>query len=116
MVLAQRGLWGTSLGLFSSNYMWYFILSWLPGYLVKERGFSMHDMEHVTTAGYLVNGFSAFIVGWAIDRYIARGGSANFGYKLIMFIAHVAFGALHARHGTRHRIRWPSPACSAFRS
>ncbi len=89
MVLAQRGLWGTSLGLFSSNYMWYFILSWLPGYLVKERGFSMHAMEQVATAGYLVNGLSAFIVGWAIDRYIVRGGSANFGYKLIMFAAHV---------------------------
>ncbi|HEY3852574.1 MAG TPA: MFS transporter [Steroidobacteraceae bacterium] len=90
MVLSQRGLWGTSLGLFSSNYMWYFILFWLPGYLVKERGFSMHAMEHVATAGYLVNGLSAFIVGWAIDRYVVRGGSANFAYKLIMFIAHAA--------------------------
>jgi MFS family permease len=89
MVLSQRGLWGTSLGLFSANYMWYFILSWLPGYLVKERGFSMHNMEHMATAGYLVNGLSAFILGWAVDRYIARGGSANFGYKLVMLIAHV---------------------------
>ena len=104
MVLSQRGLWGTSLGLFSSNYMWYFILFWLPGYLVKERGFSMHAMEHVATAGYLVNGLSAFIVGWAIDRYILRGGSANFAYKLIMFIAHVALRAQHARHGTGHGI------------
>lgn len=88
MVLSQRGLWGTSLGLFSSNYMWYFILGWLPNYLVTERGFSMQNMESVATAGYLVNGLSAFVVGWAIDRYIARGGSANFAYKLIMFIAH----------------------------
>lgn len=89
MVLSQRGLWGTSLGLFSSNYMWYFMLSWLPGYLVKERGFSMVDMANVATAGYLVNGLSAFLVGWAIDRHIARGGSTNFAYKLVMFIAHV---------------------------
>ena len=89
MVLSQRGLWGTSLGLFSSNYMWYFILSWLPGYLVKERGFSMVDMASVATAGYLVNGLSAFLVGWAVDRYIARGGSANFAYKLIMLISHI---------------------------
>lgn len=89
MVLSQRGLWGTSLGLFSSNYMWYFILSWLPGYLVKERGFSMLDMASVATAGYLVNGLSAFVVGWAIDRYVARGGSANFAYKLVMLAAHL---------------------------
>jgi MFS family permease len=88
MVLGQRGLWGTSLGLFSSNYMWYFILSWLPGFLVKERGFSMHEMEHVATLGYIVNGLSALIIGWGIDRYIARRGSANFGYKLVMVITH----------------------------
>jgi len=87
MVLKQRGLWGTSLGLFSSNYMWYFILSWLPGYLVKERGFSMHEMEHLGTAGYLINGLSALVIGWSIDRY-ARRGSANYAYKLVMVVAH----------------------------
>jgi sugar phosphate permease len=30
--------------------------------------------------------------GWAIDRYIARGGSANLGYKLVMGIS--ALGAV----------------------
>ena len=88
MVLEQKGLWGTSLGLFSSNYMWYFMLSWLPGFLVNERGFSMHEMEHVGTLGYIVNGLSALATGWAIDRHIRRGGSANFAYKLVMVVAH----------------------------
>ena len=88
MVLKQKGLWGTSLGLFSSNYMWYFMLSWLPGFLVNERGFSMHEMEHVGTLGYVVNGFSALATGWAIDRHIRRGGSASFAYKLVMVVAH----------------------------
>jgi MFS family permease len=88
MVLEQKGLWGTSLGLFSSNYMWYFMLSWLPGFLVAERGFSMHEMEHVGTLGYIVNGCSALATGWAIDRHIRRGGSANFAYKLVMVVAH----------------------------
>jgi MFS family permease len=88
VILRQRGLWGTTLGLFSSNYMWYFMLSWLPGYLVSERGFSMHEMESVGTLGYVVNGLSAFIIGTGIDRYIAARGSADFGYKLVMVIAH----------------------------
>jgi MFS family permease len=88
MVLSQRALWGTSLGLFSSNYLWYFMLSWLPSYLVKARGFSMHEMEHVGTLGYVVNGCSALVTGWAIDRYIRRRGSANFAYKLVMVVAH----------------------------
>jgi MFS family permease len=88
MVLRQKGLWGTSLGLFSSNYVWYFMLSWLPSYLVNERGFSMHEMEHVTTLGYVINGLSALAIGWGIDRYVAHRGSANFGYKLVMVVAH----------------------------
>jgi MFS family permease len=88
VIVRQKGLWGTTLGLFSSNYMWYFMLTWLPGYLVNERGFSMHEMESVGTLGYLVNGLSAFFIGWSIDRYIAARGSANFGYKLVMVIAH----------------------------
>jgi predicted MFS family arabinose efflux permease len=88
MVLKQKSLWGTTLGLFSSNYMWYFILGWLPTFLVKERGFSMHEMEHVGTLGYLVNGLSALATGWAIDRYIRTRGSANFAYKLVMVLAH----------------------------
>jgi MFS family permease len=33
LILKQRGLWGASLGLFSSNYNFYFILAWLPDYL-----------------------------------------------------------------------------------
>jgi MFS family permease len=88
MVLEQKSLWGTSLGLFSSNYMWYFMLSWLPGFLVNERGFSMHEMEHVGTLGYLVNGCAALATGWAIDRYIKTRGSANFAYKIVMVVAH----------------------------
>jgi MFS family permease len=88
MVLKQRGLWGTSLGLFSSNYLWYFMLFWLPTYLVTARGFSMHEMEHVATLGYLVNGLSALIIGWGIDGYVSRSGTANFGYKLVMVVAH----------------------------
>jgi MFS family permease len=88
MVLAQLGLWGTALGLFSSNYVFYFIINWLPDFLVKEHGFSMHEMERLGTAGYLVNGLSALLTGWAVDRYIARRGSANFAYKLVMVVAH----------------------------
>jgi MFS family permease len=90
MVLSQRGLWGTSLGLFSSNYLWYFMLGWLPSYLEEEHGFSMHEMERVGTAGYIVNGVTALLTGWLVDRYVRRGGSANFAWKLIMAFAHSA--------------------------
>jgi MFS family permease len=83
-VLRKKAFWGTTVGLFSCNYMSYFILSWLPGYLVEERGFSMHQMEHTATTGYLVSGLSALLCGWVVDRFVANGRSAILSYKMIL--------------------------------
>ncbi len=89
MILRQRSLWGTGLGHFSSNYTFYFMLSWLPAYLVRERGFSTVEMARLAGSAYLLNAVFAMAGGWAIDRYIARGGSANFGYKLVLGGTHI---------------------------
>jgi MFS family permease len=89
MILRTRSLWGSGLGHFSSNYTFYFMLSWLPYYLVKERGFSNLEMSQLASSAYLVNAVFAMGGGWAIDRFIARGGSVNFGYKLVMGGTHL---------------------------
>jgi MFS family permease len=89
MILKQPALWGTALGLFSQNYTFYFMLTWLPSYLQTERGFSIVDMAWVATSAYAVNAVSAFAAGWAVDRFLARGGSANVGYKSVMAVAHL---------------------------
>jgi MFS family permease len=87
-LLRQRSLWGTSLGLFSSNYTFYFMLTWLPFYLVRERGFSTGEMTGLTGSAYVVNALSALIAGWAID-HVARSGRANLAYKAVMVAAHL---------------------------
>ncbi len=89
VLLKTRALWGTALGLFSSNYTFYFMLNWLPYYLVRERGFSTAEMAQLAGAAYVVTAVSAFAGGWATDRYIARGGSTNFCYKAVMAAAHI---------------------------
>ena len=43
-ILLQRDAWGTFIGLFCGNYAWYFLLTWLPNYLVTERHFSRELM------------------------------------------------------------------------
>jgi len=88
MILRQPALWGAGLGHFSSNYTFYFMLSWLPFYLVRERGFSTSSMAELAGAAYLVTALCALGGGWLIDRYIERGGSANFAYKSVMAAAH----------------------------
>ena len=65
------------------------MLTWLPSYLQTERGFSIVDMAWVATSAYAVNAVSAFAAGWAVDRFLARGGSANVGYKSVMAVAHL---------------------------
>ncbi len=89
MILRRPALWGTSLGLFSSNYVFYFMLSWLPFYLVRERGFSTAEMAQLAGGAYLVNALSAVLTGVAIDRFIGRGGSADRAYKSVMAAAHL---------------------------
>ena len=89
-IFRQRGLWGSGLGHFSSNYVFYFMLSWLPFYLVRERGFSMTEMAQLAGGAYLVNALSAVCGGWAVDRFIARGGNADSAYKFVMGLAQLS--------------------------
>ena len=88
-MLKQPALWGTSLGLFSSNYTFYFMLNWLPYYVVRERGFSTAEMASLTGSAYVVNALTALLAGWAIDRIVARYQCANLIYKAVMVAAHV---------------------------
>ena len=88
-ILRQRSLWGTGLGLFSMNYGFYFILSWLPYYLVNERGFSTAHMARIASVAYLVTAASAFCAGWILDRFVGGAHSKSVAYKSIMAIASV---------------------------
>jgi MFS family permease len=89
-VLRRRELWGASLGHFASNYGYYFIVSWLPFYLVKSRGFSMGSMVAIASWAYLLNALSALAMGWLADRWIRAGRSATLVYKGIMAANHMA--------------------------
>jgi MFS family permease len=90
-ILKQPSLWGTVLGLFSSNYTFYFMLTWLPFYLVRERGFSTAEMAQLAGMAYVVNALSAICAGWVTDRLIVNGRSTNVVYKTVMVLTHAGF-------------------------
>jgi len=73
-ILKQRSAWGTFAGLFAYNYLSYFLLTWLPSFLVNERHFSMQKMGTIGGAAYLTLALSALVSGWFSDLWIARGG------------------------------------------
>jgi MFS family permease len=89
-ILRRRELWGASLGHFASNYGYYFIVSWLPFYLIRSRGFSMGSMVAIASWAYLLNALSALAMGWLADRWIRAGRSPTMVYKSIMAANHVA--------------------------
>lgn len=74
-ILAKRDAWGTFLGLFCVNYTWYFLLAWLPAYLVIERHFSTEMMAVLGSLPFWGIALSSLTGGWASDRWIARGGN-----------------------------------------
>ncbi|HYM78315.1 MAG TPA: MFS transporter [Candidatus Dormibacteraeota bacterium] len=91
-ILRQRSLWGTCLGQASVNYYLYFLVTWLPSYLVQGRHLSMNVMAR--DGGLL---FSMYAVGTTIsgklsDRWIQAGSSPTVVRKGTMAFGCTAFG------------------------
>jgi MFS family permease len=74
-ILQQRAFWGTSLGHFCGNYLLYFMVTWLPSFLVLERHLSMTSMAKVAGLYYLVDATSAVATGLVQDYWIRQGRS-----------------------------------------
>jgi MFS transporter, ACS family, D-galactonate transporter len=81
-ILKQRSAWGTFLGLFGVNYLWYFLITWLPYYLVRHRNFSLQTMSLVGGLAFFVLAVSAMTSGWLADRWISGGLSATSVLKI----------------------------------
>jgi MFS family permease len=74
-ILAQRSAIFSALGLFCSNYFWYFLITWLPHYLETERHFSKTKMGIFASLAFFAVAVSGVTSGWLSDRWIARGAT-----------------------------------------
>ncbi|MGP8246580.1 MAG: MFS transporter [Bryobacteraceae bacterium] len=74
-LLGRRDVWGTCGGLCGANYAWYFLLTWLPSYLVRERHFSLNSVALWGAMPYMIMAVSSISGGVLADRWISRGGS-----------------------------------------
>ena len=100
-ILRQRSFWGASLGHFCGNYLLYFMVTWLPFYLVRERHLSMQSMTMTASVYYLVDAMSAIISGRLSDFWIQKGYTTTLVRKTAMAIgfatAAIAMAACAAR-------------------
>jgi MFS family permease len=92
-ILSQPALWCVMLGVFSSNYAFYFVFTSLPLYLVNDRGLSLLDMTQLTSWVYLVDGVSVLATAWLLDAWIRRGASFNRAYKTTLVASALGVGA-----------------------
>ena len=76
-ILSLQPAWATFLGLFCFNYAYYFLMTWLPSYLVMDRHFSLTRMAVFSALPFAVSAVTSLVSGYASDRLIARGGAAS---------------------------------------
>jgi len=92
-IFAERSFWGCSGGHFCYNYLSYFLVTWLPLYLVKARQLGLPGMSKVAAAYYAFDALSAFATGWLADAWIRRGASQGLARKSAMVAGHLTAAA-----------------------
>ena len=90
-ILRQRNFWAASAGHFCSNYPMYFLIVWLPLYLVRERHLTMQQMAVKGTLYYLAYAAMAPIAGWVADKFVRAGRDVTMVRKSSMGIGHALY-------------------------
>jgi len=85
-IVGQRSFWGTTIGHFCCNYLFYFMITWLPSYLVFGRHLSMSSMTRIAGLYYTVDAVSAMACGWLQDFWIRQGYTPTLVRKTAMAI------------------------------
>ncbi len=86
-LVTNRNLLGICLGFFCFDYYWYFLVNWLPDYLVTSRGLSILKAGIYAALPYLVFGVSEPIGGWIADCLVRAGWSETRSRKGIVTFA-----------------------------
>jgi len=66
-------LWSMSIAHIASNYVFYFLLGWLPLFLTKSRGLPIREMTYIATFGYAAQAIAALVFGAWSDRWTRSG-------------------------------------------
>lgn len=85
-VLRERNFWAAGLGHFCNAYPFYFLIVWLPLYLVHERHLNMQQMARQAALFYIVFAAISPIVGSTADCFVRRGADVTFVRKSCMAI------------------------------
>ena len=75
-ILASPLVWGAMIVNFCYGYFTFYCMTWMPAYLVEQRGLSLKQSGLYTFFSFAGIAIVALVAGWAADRMIAKGGNA----------------------------------------
>ena len=75
VLIKQKSVLGIFLGFFAFDYAWFLYTTWLPGYLVMERHFTVKEMGIYSSVPFILMSGTTLLSGFASDRLITKGFS-----------------------------------------
>ncbi|MDR5755140.1 MULTISPECIES: MFS transporter [unclassified Caballeronia] len=75
-LLSSPVVWGGLITNFCYSYFAFYCMTWMPAYLVEQRGLSLSDSGLYTFFSFVGIAVVAAVAGWTADRLIARGFDA----------------------------------------
>ena len=91
-LLGNWSLWSMGIGHAAGNFCFYFLLAWLPLYLVQSRGYSIGEMTLLASVGYGVQAVAAMAYGAISDRWTRSGRSEATIRRAMMVISQLLAG------------------------
>jgi MFS family permease len=88
-ILASPLVWGAMIVNFCYGYFTFYCMTWMPAYLVEERGLSLKQSGLYTFFSFAGIAIVAVIAGWAADKIIARGADPVFTRKAFVIAGFV---------------------------
>lgn len=73
-ILSSPVVWGAMIVNFCYSYFTFYCMTWMPAYLVEQRGLSLERSSLYTFFSFIGIAIVAVLAGWAADRIIERGG------------------------------------------
>jgi MFS transporter, ACS family, D-galactonate transporter len=92
VLLTNRVFWAMAFSILLSSYYWYFVLTWIPSYLILARGFSNIGMGRVVSTALFTMAVVNVLAGLSVDKLAARIGvfPARVGYAVVGYVGTAA--------------------------
>ena len=86
-LVTNRTILGLFVAKFGANYLYFMFLTWIPAYLVMERGFSVLEMGFYASLPFVVAFITQPLTGFISDFIIRKGFSKTIARKGVLVAA-----------------------------